>query len=39
MVKKGIRGAICHAIHWYVKANYKYMKDYDKTKELSCLKY
>ena len=32
MVKKGIRGAICHAIHRYAKANNKYMKDYDKIK-------
>ena len=27
MVEKGIRGGICHAIHRYTKANYKYMKD------------
>ena len=33
MVKKGIRGGICHAIHRYAKANNKYMKDYDKNKE------
>ena len=32
MVEKGIRGGICHAIHRYVKANNKYMKDYDKSK-------
>ena len=38
MVQKGIRGAICHAIQWYAKANNKYMKDYDKNKELSYLK-
>ena len=30
MVEKGIRGRICHAIHWYVKANNKYMKISDK---------
>ena len=30
MVEKGITGGICHAIHWYAKANNKYMKDYDK---------
>ena len=30
MVKTGIRGRICHAIHQYAKANNKYMKDYDK---------
>ena len=28
MIEKGIRGGICHAIHWYVKANNKYMKDH-----------
>ena len=32
MVKKGIREEICHAIHRYAKANDKYMKNYDKTK-------
>ena len=39
MVEKGIRGGICHAIHRYAKANNKYMKDYDKNKESSYLKY
>ena len=39
MVKKGIRVEICHTIHQYAKANNKYMKDYDKNKELSYLKY
>ena len=29
---------MCHAIHQYAKAN-KYMKDYDKSKELSYLEY
>ena len=29
---KGISGVICHAIHWYAKANNKYMKDYEKIK-------
>ena len=38
MVEKGIRGGICHAIHRYTKANNKYMKDYDKTKDSSYLK-
>ena len=39
MVKKGIRGGICHVIHRYAKANNNYMKDYDKNKEPSYLKY
>ena len=39
MVEKVIRGEICHAIHWYAKANNKYMKNYDKTKESWYLKY
>ena len=39
IVEKGIRGGICHEIHWYPKANDKYMKDYDKNKESSYLKY
>ena len=36
---KNFRGVTCHAIHRYAKANNKYMKDYDKNKELSYLKY
>ena len=39
MIQKGIRGRICQAIHRYAKANNKYIKDYDKNKESSCLKY
>ena len=39
MIEKGIRGGICHVIHQYTKANKKYMKDYDKNKESSYLKY
>ena len=39
MVEKNIRGGICHAIYRYAKANNKYMKDYDKNKESSYLKY
>ena len=30
---------ICRIIHHYTKANNKYMKDYDKNKESSHLKY
>ena len=29
IVDKEISGGICHTIHQYVKANNKYMKDYD----------
>ena len=39
IVEKGIIGRICHTTHQYTKANNKYMKDYDKNKESSCLKY
>ena len=39
MVEKGIRGRICYVIHQYTKANNKYMKDYDKNKELSYPRY
>ena len=34
-----IRERLCHTIHRYVKANGKCMEDYDKDKDLSCLKY
>ena len=37
-IEKGIRGGICHSVHWYTKANNKYM-DYDKNKESSYRKY
>ena len=37
MVEKGIRGAICHSIYQYAKVNIKYIKDYDKIKELPFL--
>ena len=39
MVQKGIRGGICDANHKYAKANNKYMKDHDKNKESTYLKY
>ena len=32
-------GGICHVIHHYAKASNKYMKDYDRNKESSYLKY
>ena len=39
IVEKSIIGRICNAIHRYAKASNKYMKDYDKNKESSYLKY
>ena len=39
MIKKGIRGGICHAIHRYAKANNKDMKNYDKNIETSYIMY
>lgn len=35
MVKKSIRGGILHEAHMYVKANNRYIKDYDPSTELS----
>ena len=37
MVEKGIRGGICNSIYQCEKSNNKYIKDYDKNKELSYL--
>ena len=37
MVEKVVRGRICHSIYQYPKANDKYMKIFDKNKELSYL--
>ena len=39
MVEKGIRGEMCHAIYRYVKANNKYIKNYDKSIESSYIEY
>ena len=39
MVKKGIRGGIRHSINRYAKVNNKYMKNCNKNKESSYLKY
>ena len=39
MVEKEIRGGICHSIHRHVKANKKYMKNYDENKESSYIQY
>ena len=39
MVEEGIRGGICHSIHRYVKANNKYMNNYDENEESSYIQY
>ena len=39
MIEEGIRGGICHDVHRYAKANNKYMKNYDKSKESSYIQY
>ena len=39
MVEKGIRGAVCHSIHRYAKANNKYMKNYNNNEESSYIQY
>ena len=36
MAEKGIRWGICYSIYQYAKANSKYMKDYDKNKDMGC---
>ena len=39
MTEKGTRGGICHTIDRFAKANNKYLKKYDKSKESSYLVY
>ena len=39
MIEEGIRGGICRALHRYAKANNRYMKDYDESKESSYIQY
>ena len=37
MIEKRIRSGICHAVHRYIKASSKHMKDYEKIKNLCIL--
>ena len=39
MIEKGIKGGTCHSVYQYPKSNNKYMKDYDKNKQSSHLKF
>ena len=39
MVEEDIRGGMCHAIHRYMKANNKYMENYDQKEEFLFLEY
>ena len=39
MGEERIRGGICHSIHRYAKANYKYMKNYNNNEESSYIQY
>ena len=39
MVERGITGGICHALHRYAKASYKYIKNYNENTASSCLVY
>ena len=39
MIEEGITGGICHAVHRYAKANNRYTKDYDESKESSYIQY
>ena len=39
MIEEGVIGGICHAVHRYAKANNKYMKNYDPSKESSYIQY
>ena len=39
MVEEGIRGGICRSIHRYLKANNKYMKNYNNNEESSYIQY
>ena len=39
MVQKGFTDGLWHSVNRYANADNRYIKDYDKTKELSYLKY
>ena len=39
MVEKDVGVGTCHSTYWCAKTDNKYMKDYDKNKELSYIQY
>ena len=39
ITEKGVRWGVCQVSHGYAKANNKYMKNYDESKESSFLEY
>ena len=39
IIQDGIRGGICQSIHRYAETNNKYMKNYNKNKKSSYLRY
>ena len=39
IVEECIRGGICYSIYQYAKTRNKYIRDYDKNKESSCIQY
>ena len=39
IAEKHITGGICYSVYRFAKSNNKYMKNYDKNKESSCLHY
>ena len=39
MVEEGMRGGIGHSVHRHAKANNKYMENYVKNEESSCIQY
>ena len=39
LFEKSIRGGMCNVVQRYAKANNKYMKNYDNTKDSNCIMY